>query len=78
MTTREANELIGKLVDHPCSLCCTFQARIIDVKTSYGTDRVLLEPVAGRGSTWANLDGLFPYEGTITAVSSTKVLTSVS
>jgi len=61
MTTREANELIGKLVDRPYG-DCTFQARIIDVKTSYGTDRVLLEPVAGRGSTWANLDGLCPYD----------------
>ena len=77
MTVREANELIGKLVDRPDG-ACIFQARIIDVKTAYGTNRVLLEPVAGRGATWANLDGLFPYEATIAAVGLTKVLTSVS
>ena len=73
MTVKEANKLIGKLVDRPYG-DCTFQARIIDVKTTFGSDwtygshrlcqihRVLLEPVSGRGETWANLDGLFPYE----------------
>ena len=72
MTAREANELIGKLVDRHHD-ACAYQARIIDVKTSYGTDRVLLEPVAGSGSAWANLDGLCPYEATIAAVGLTKV-----
>ena len=60
MTVKEANELIGKLVDRHHG-ACVFQAIITDVKTSYGTDRVLLEPVAGSGSAWANLDGLSPY-----------------
>jgi hypothetical protein len=72
MTVSEANELIGKLVDRPYG-ACTFQATIVDVKTTYGTDRVLLEPVAGRGSTWANLDGLCPYEGTIRTGSNYRV-----
>jgi hypothetical protein len=69
MTVKDANELIGKLVDRPYG-DCVFQTRIIDVKTAFESDwtygshrlcqihRVLLEPVAGRGSTWVNLDGL--------------------
>ena len=30
--------------------------RVIDVKVSYGATRCLVEPVAGRGSTWVNAD----------------------
>ena len=69
MAIKEANELIGKLVDRPYG-ACTFQTVIVDVNTSRVGNgpwyqRVRLEPVAGRGSTGADLDGLCPYEGTI-------------
>ena len=60
MTISEASKLIGGYVD-VTHASCSFEAKVADLKMSYGSWRVLLKPVSGVGETWVNLDGLTVY-----------------
>jgi hypothetical protein len=35
-----------------------FAVRVLDTKTAYGADRVLVTPVAGSGEAWVNVESV--------------------
>jgi len=58
MTARELIEAVGSTVELKLSAMndVTIFARVLDAQERWGMPRLLVEPVAGSGQTWINLD----------------------
>jgi hypothetical protein len=56
MSVNELAKMIGRTGFIYARGEMSVSVRIVDAKISYGAVRYLVEPIAGRGSTWVNLD----------------------
>jgi hypothetical protein len=63
MTTSQSSELIGKTGTLMTRDGLLFTVKIVDVKNSYGIDRLKISPVSGSGETWVNATSLIIQEG---------------
>lgn len=56
MSVNELVKMVGRTGTVYARGEMSVSVRIVDAKISYGAVRYLIEPIAGRGSAWVNLD----------------------
>jgi hypothetical protein len=63
MKMNELTELIGRIAEYRDGTGLTVKVQVLDVKSVYGHEKLLIAPLEGSGQKWVNLPKITLTEG---------------